>query len=574
MERNALLAVVISLLILVLWNEFVIKQYSPRVEPGHEIAAGPGAAAPPGATASGTDSRAVGGADATSDVAAPPQPPAAPEAPSVAKSESEPVVDRPVGSEVVVQTDLFRAVFTTAGARLQSLQLNKYRERVGVDSPLQELVHPAPGAPLPLAVHLRGKTETSDDSGVLYEVDRRSLNLVGGESGSISFTGRLDGARITKRFALVGNSYLWSMDVELDGAPDYVSEVAVPWDGLLGKAGGRRSGVIPTANPFNDIAVLEADELIHESRDKLATGVSFDDATTWIGFSGQYFFAGLITENEEVAETTHAWASAVGDSGEAMLRIGGQPAHTSVVLYTGPKDIDELDAAGHSLRRALDLGWFTIVALPMLQALRYMHVVSGNYGIDIIVLTIFIKLLFYPLTKKSFQSMKGMQKLQPRMERLKENYKDKPDELNKAMMELYRSEGVNPLGGCLPMFLQMPVFIGLYNALLSAVELRHAPFAFWIQDLAAPDRLGSVQLPFVHGAGFPVLTIIMGVSMLVQQRMTPSTSADPMQQRMMMLMPVVFTFMFINFPAGLTLYWLANNLLTIGQQYMINRQED
>jgi YidC/Oxa1 family membrane protein insertase len=170
--------------------------------------------------------------------------------------------------------------------------------------------------------------------------------------------------------------------------------------------------------------------------------------------------------------------------------------------------------------------------------------------------------------------MKAMQKLQPEMERLREAYKDKPDQMNQAVMELYRKHKVNPLGGCLPMFLQMPVFLGLYNALLNAVELRHAPFAAWIQDLSAPDRLGDFQLPFVHGAGIPVLTLVMGVSMLVQQKMTPTTTADPTQQRMMMLMPVVFTFMFINFPAGLTLYWLVNNILTIGQQYLINRQAD
>jgi len=364
------------------------------------------------------------------------------------------------------------------------------------------------------------------------------------------------------------------MDVAIDQPPAFASEIAVTWDGVLGAGGGWSTGNGPTANPFNEVLTLAGGDLTHSTREDLTAGQSFEGAAKWTGFSGQYFFAGLITENDKVSETASAWAAAVGENAKTMLRVAGQPALTRVILFTGPKDIDLLEDAGHSLISALDLGWFAILGKPMLRTLRFLHGFTGNYGVDIIILTILIKVLFYPLTKKSFQSMKAMQKLQPRMEKLKELYKDKPEELNKAMMELYRNEGVNPLGGCLPMFLQMPVFLGLYNALLNAVELRHAPFAFWIQDLSAPDRLGSLQLPFVTGAGFPVLTLIMGASMLIQQKMTPTTSADPMQQRMMMLMPVVFTFMFINFPAGLTLYWLVNNLLTIGQQYMINRQED
>jgi YidC/Oxa1 family membrane protein insertase len=144
--------------------------------------------------------------------------------------------------------------------------------------------------------------------------------------------------------------------------------------------------------------------------------------------------------------------------------------------------------------------------------------------------------------------------------------------MNKEIMELYRRHKVNPFGGCLPMVLQIPVFVGLYNALLNAVELRHAPFFLWINDLSAPDRLGSVAIPFVEPPGFPVLTLLMGVSMLVQQWMTPA-AGDPAQQRIMMIMPMMFTFMFINFPAGLTLYWLVNNILTIAQQYAMNRPQ-
>jgi len=557
MERNALLAVAISLLILVLWNELVINRYAPETAPGGEVA---------------TRAPAVPGAD---DALAAPAVPAAPDAPAVdGLAERAAAPNALAGADVVVDTDLFRAVFTTAGGRLKSLRLKKYNETPDEGSPQQELVHVPAGVPLPLGVHLRGKEGATDDAAVLYSADRESLVVSGDAAGEVVFTGQVDGATLRKTFQVAGDRYLWSLLVDVADPPAFVSEIAVTWDSAVGEAGGWGAGVAPTANPYSGLLALEAGKLQSLTREDLVGGLSFNGATDWIGFSGQYFFSGLVSSAGEEPSTARGWAVSAGEHVEAMLRLGGDADSASVVLYTGPKDLDHLDASGHSLRRALDLGWFTVVALPLLQALRFSYRFTGNHGVDIILLTVLIKVLFYPLTKKSFQSMKAMQKVQPEMERLREAYKDKPEQMNQAVMELYRKHKVNPLGGCLPMILQLPVFIGLYNALLNAVELRHAPFVGWIQDLSAPDRLGDFQLPFVTGAGIPILTLIMGASMLVQQKMTPTTTADPMQQRMMMLMPIVFTFMFINFPAGLTLYWLVNNLLTIGQQYLINRQPD
>jgi YidC/Oxa1 family membrane protein insertase len=557
MERNALLAVVISLLILVIWNEVVLKQYEPAVQPGQEetVAGEPLAPA----------------ARAPAAPAAPAAPPAAGAAAPVVDEEAPQVAG---GEDVVVDTDVFRAVFTTAGGRLKSLRLNDYQETAEKGSPPQELVQVIPGSALPLGLYLRGGEDEANDAGVLYTVDRKKLVLAGQASGTLVFTGELDGTTIVKRVELTGDRYLWSVDLEVGSPPPWASELAVTWHGLLEKAGGWQSGVVPAANPYSSVLALEDDSLRTLTDEELTEGVEFEGPTDWIGLNGQYFFSGLISGAEQETPTTRAWAISQAHRARAMLRFVGQTTTASVIVYTGPKDIDRLEAAGHGLRRALDLGWFTIVALPLLQLLRFLYDFTGNHGVDIVILTVLIKVLFYPLTKKSFQSMKAMQKLQPEMERLKEAYKDKPEQMNQAVMEMYRKHKVNPLGGCLPMFLQLPVFIGLYNALLNAVELRHAPFVGWIQDLSAPDRLGDFQLPFVTGAGIPVLTLIMGASMLVQQKMTPSATADPMQQRMMMLMPIIFTFMFINFPAGLTLYWLVNNILTIGQQYLINRQED
>jgi YidC/Oxa1 family membrane protein insertase len=295
----------------------------------------------------------------------------------------------------------------------------------------------------------------------------------------------------------------------------------------------------------------------------------------WAGFSDSYFLSALMPHEGDPARL---WLKLEHGSidAEILVPIGAVRSQPyTFVAFVGPKDLHLLAEVGHDLSRTLNLGWFTAIAEPMLRTLKLFHRASGNYGIDIIVLTVLIKLLFIPLTRKSFQSMQQMQKLQPELKRLQERHAGDREALNREVMELYRRHKVNPLGGCLPMLLQMPIFIGLYNALLNAVELRHASFGLWINDLSAPDRLPPFpHPPLAMVAGYelriPVLTLLMGVSMLLQQRMTPA-AGDPVQQRMMMFMPLMFTVMFINFPSGLVLYWLVNNLLTIAQQALLLR---
>jgi YidC/Oxa1 family membrane protein insertase len=322
---------------------------------------------------------------------------------------------------------------------------------------------------------------------------------------------------------------------------------------------------------FDTVVVLQGGKLVKDLFTGLDAGKLLEGNITWLAFSGRYFVAALVPQADE-QNPLRVWEKRSEQTVEAQILFPPNAFTAHADLYVGPKDIDKLEAADHSLRRVVDLGWFTFVALPMLQGLRLLHRFTGNYGVAIILLTVLIKLLFYPLTRKSFESMRAMQKLQPEMAKIRERLQDKPEEMNREIMELYKRHKVNPLGGCLPMVLQLPVFIGLYSALQNAIELRHAPFIGWITDLSAPDRLGTIQLPFVDHPGIPVLTITMGISMFVQQWMTPS-AADPAQQRVMMIMPLMFTFMFINFPAGLTVYWLVNNLLTIAQQYAISRSQ-
>ena len=242
-------------------------------------------------------------------------------------------------------------------------------------------------------------------------------------------------------------------------------------------------------------------------------------------------------------------------------------------LYLGPKDIDILKAMGHDLAQTINFGWFDILAKPLLYFLKFFYKFTHNYGIAIILLTVLIKIVFWPLAHKSAKAMKTMQKIQPRLQKLKEKYGDDKERLNKELLQLYKTYKVNPMSGCLPMLLQIPVFFALYKVLLQAIELRHAPFLLWINDLSAPDRLmiPGIDIPWIHG--LPVLTILMGVSMWWQQKLTPA-SLDPTQAKIMQFLPVVFTFMFLTFPSGLVLYWLVNNILSIAQQYYINKFTD
>jgi len=247
----------------------------------------------------------------------------------------------------------------------------------------------------------------------------------------------------------------------------------------------------------------------------------------------------------------------------------GQSTTLTNRIFVGPKDLYILKAQGNSLEASLDLGWFSAIATPLLYTLKFLYDYVGNYGLAIIIITVVLKALFFPLTHKSYKSMKDMQKIQPVMAELKEKYKDDRETMNKKVMELYKDNKVNPLGGCLPMVVQIPVFFALYKALMFSIELRHAPFYLWITDLSGPDNLigHALGLPFVLGP----LPVVMGATMFIQQKMTP-TSMDPMQEKMMLASPLVFTVMFLSFPSGLVLYWLINNVLTIAQQMYINKQ--
>ena len=269
----------------------------------------------------------------------------------------------------------------------------------------------------------------------------------------------------------------------------------------------------------------------------------------WTSLQSLYFTASLVPKGP--AEVT-IWKGATKD--EYYLALIAKKGELSFWSFMGPKDYSLLKSYGVGLEENIRFGVFKILAKPALEVLKFIYRYVHNYGWAIIILTILIKIIFHPLTVKGYKSMNKMQELQPYIKQLKETYKDDPQTLNKEMMALYKKHKVNPMGGCLPMILQIPVFFALYKVLMVAIELRHAPFILWITDLSAKDP-------------YYITPILMGVTMLIQQKMTPM--GDPTQAKMMMLMPIVFTFIFINFPSGLVIYWLVNNIITIFEQYLI-----
>jgi YidC/Oxa1 family membrane protein insertase len=538
MERRAFIAVVISIAILVFYQEVVLKRLYPPQPAVLDVPGEPPIVAP----------RAENVPPAIEAEAAAPAP--------------LPIVnDHPIE----IDTELYHATVTTTGARLTSFQLKQQRTGLAPDSPPLEMVR-VTGGEYPLAVQLRGAKESLNDAALTYHGDRDAVVLHDGGEGALTLTAAAAAdTTITKTFSFHDDSYLVGLDITVDGGAAF-SEIGVAWHK------GIEAAPLPGVEQlFDQISLLQDKKLLHEKFDALAAGKVIEKNLYWAGYDGRYFMAMMVPGDPAPAR---AWLKQRDRSVETMVLMPRAEARvaTHMDVYVGPKDFNTLEKVGHELDRAVDLGWFWFIAGPLLLAIKLSHRVTGNYGVDIILLTVTIKILFIPLTQRSFKSMKAMQKLQPQMAKIRERYKDTPEEMNKEVMELYRRHKVNPLGGCLPMVLQMPVFLGLYAALSHAVELRHAPFFLWITDLSAPDRLGSLVIPFVSPPGIPVLTLLMGGSMFLQQWMTPSTG-DPQQQRVMMIMPLMFTFMFVSFPAGLTLYWLVNNLLTIGQQYVINRPE-
>jgi YidC/Oxa1 family membrane protein insertase len=536
-ESRLALAMALSLGILVGF-QFLFPQKSSDPRPGESAQT---------ATLDGQAPPVVAGDPSIAPATQPGTAPAAPDAANV-----EP------GTPVDVRTSLYRVRIQPRGGRLTSYELTKYNKSPEPGSGPYDLIHAGAAAPLALLWRTEAGTVV-DDRSVAYEVTAAPAEPRPGEPTVVTMRGRTSsGATITKTLKIPADSYLLDYEVRTEGLP--ATPLAVGWSREINpnKSSSDIEGAVGyfagALHPF-DAGTLEETEVV-------------EGQASWAGYAEHYFLAAYVPRQREPLKLV---ASASEGSGHSTLWTEGNVTSLDYGLYVGPKSFDELEKAGHDLVQAVDLGWFWFVAKPLLVALLWIERVVGNYGWAIVLLTIAVRLAFYPVNKKQIEAMKGMQAIQPEVKKLQERYADDREKMNVEMMELYRRHKVNPLAGCLPMLVQLPVFIGLYNVLLQSIELRHAPFFGWMHDLSQPDRLGSLAIPFVEPAGIPVMTLLMGATMVIQQKMTPSTM-DPQQQRIMMIMPVVFTVMFVNFPAGLVLYWLSNNVLSIGQQWLSDRQ--
>ncbi|MBI1919990.1 MAG: membrane protein insertase YidC [Geobacter sp.] len=462
----------------------------------------------------------------------------------------------PAAQDVTVETDLYTAVFTSQGGRLKKFVLKKYSET------------PSPNArPVTL---FEGKTpdayalgtqsrELALDPNALYNVSADKLLVKQGEKKELAFTlATPQGYQLRKVYTFDGSGYGVSLTHQLQGAA----------------AAGKVSdlGLTLTFQPDPNVKVSQFDiygpATFSEEKARFDTlkdlgkgPKAYDKGVLWTSFGDKYFLQAVIADNSSIASTRITQLP--NSNVQTLIALPplalnpGQAVSVNHRLYFGPKDLDILKAQGSRLESAIDFGWFSVIAKPLLYGMKFLYGYVQNYGVAVIIITVILKLIFFPLTHKSYKSMKQMQKLQPKMTAIREKYKSDRDAMNREIMKLYQEHKVNPLGGCLPMLVQIPVFFALYKALMFSIELRHAPFMLWITDLSAKDP-------------YYITPIIMGVTMFVQQKMTPS-NMDPMQQKIMLALPVVFTFMFLNFPSGLVLYWLVNNILTIGQQYYINK---
>lgn len=471
------------------------------------------------------------------------------------------------GEDVTVTTPLVDAVFNTSGAVITSFRLRKYP---GIHETPVELV--PENEERALTVELFTQTgERIDLSRATFEPSGTSLEIPAGGEAVLAFTMRTEqGLEVVKSLNFKADTYMIQTRVSVTGpGSEAIRAIEIGW----------QSGLSATEKNVNDDrrgfagltytteGGLQKEGLNNvKKRQVIKTGGDI----AWAGVKTKYFLAAFvpIDAGRTVSKSFHSGEESIGLSIETDRPGSGVQDY---LVYVGPLDYNNLKAFNLGLEKGVDFGWKWISPLSRLvfSFMLWVNRAVPNYGVVIIVLSVLIKVLFWPLTQKSFKSMREMQKVQPALQELKDKHKDDPKKLNEEMWKLYKEKGINPAGGCFPMLLQMPVFIALFNLLSRTIELRRAPFVLWMNDLSAPDIIATLpfSLPFI-GSNVSVLPILMGVAMLIQQSMS---ATDPKNKLMNYMLPIVFTVIFYRFPSGLVLYWLVNNILTIMHQYLLAR---
>ncbi len=545
MEKRVVIFLVLSLVV-IMGYDFLLKQlgWLPSAPPGQEAAT-----ENPGGSSTQSESPAETKSDSAvtnAQTASQPEP-KVPTVPSMAT-----VV--PTERTVSIETDLIQVGLTARGGVVSSWELKQHRTAAPERKPVQ-LVYEGAKFRGPLSITSSNAAVEKALQEGLYTIETDVTTLDASHPVghvTLKFEDAASGLKVQKRLTFHQGSYIVDVAVTMDGFSDPYEVVLgtnfgiVEWgDGLIGLIGSASlvDGKVEKETPDNEL--------------------ERKGAVQWVALQDKYFLSVLMPQGGTAALVKKEGNKLVSSS--VRMAPLGNGATSQLQLYAGPKEYDTLRSLNVGLEDTIDFGWFIFgswsivkaVAKPIFYVLRFINEYTHNFGVTIILLTMGIKLLFVPLQYKSYKSMKQMQVIQPKVLALQEKFKEDRDRLNKELIKLYRDHKVNPVGGCLPMVLQMPVFVALFNILYMTIDLRQAPFFWWITDL-------SVQDPYY------VLPIIMGVTMVIQQKITPTTM-DPTQAKIMLILPVFMTFLFINFPAGLVLYWLTNNLLTISQQIVTDR---
>ena len=540
MEKRLILAIVLSFLVLMGYQYFIVKPTKPAVPP-IEISPAPPAAPLPGTAGAAQESRQEAPAEAK---AAPAEAVPAPDLGAVA-GQAE--------TDVVVETSLYKAVWTNKGAVLKSWKLKKHKNSLKEDLDLVPAMAGEIGR-YPFSLGLDDAAFAGLLNSSLFEVSQAALDLRDGASGELRFVFS-DGASVKaeKAFRFTGGSYALETEIRVwkNDQPVSPSVLWGPGIGNPSPADLKQSFSVSTGS-----AVYTGGKVIRMIERKYKAEQGAYNFVDWAAYEDNYFVALFVLPPQK---------------GQAVFlkeTAGRAPAFFVYVTgprraYLGPKDAEALKAFGNEAKKVISFGMFGSVAEILLVVVRFFHNLVPNWGIAIILLTLVIKIIFFPLTYSSTKSMVKMADLQPKVKAIRAKYKKAKSDIaqrrlmNEEMMKLYKEHGVNPAGGCLPMLIQLPVFYGVFRMLVVSIEFRHAPFALWITDLSVKD-------PFL------VTPVLMGITQFISQKMTP-TSADPSQAKMMLIMPFVMTIFFMNFQSGLVLYWLTTNVLQIGQQAIMNR---
>ena len=468
------------------------------------------------------------------------------------------------GTKIVVKTDMVLAVIDTAGGDIRDLDLLKHPSRADKSIPFALLQSEFPRVNVAQSGFTAGEGLPTHKT--LYTTESESYTLAAGEDKiEIRLSApEVDGIKATKVYTFHRGSYVIDVKFEIDNQG---SEVLQPFSYFQ----VMRDTVPVEASmfimpQFNGATVYTEEEKFQKiPLDEIADGTATYPTNTdngWLAMQQHYFLTAWLpaaeTKRENFAKHHGGYKYSAGVIVPAGTIRPGEIGSVEVPLYVGPQEQSKLAALSPGLDLVVDYGWLTVIGAPLFWLLSYFHSWTGNWGFSIILLTMLVKLIFFPLSAAGYRSMAKLKAVAPRLKLLREQHKGKDKQkMNQAMMEFYKVEKINPMGGCLPILVQIPIFISLYWVLLASVELRYAPFVLWIQDLSSPDP-------------FYVLPLIMGVSMYIQTKLNPAAT-DPIQQKVMQIMPLVFCVFFFFFPAGLVLYSVINNSLSILQQWQITR---